>query len=179
MDRILILSGPFQKSSARKEYSCNFCLKSFGGSSLLNLHLKTHRGPKLFGCPKCIKNFRNRRSFKAHLKSAHADEPGGSVKPRKLRKPKNGLKKKVASVLNKPKQVRSRLSGRDSNPRCRVTAIKSERVKVEAPEESDPLEVSGSWPDPLNYLEAELNVKGEVLESEPMTTIFIKEEPIC
>ena len=60
-----------------------------------------------------------------------------------------------------------------------MTAIKSERVKVEAPEESDPLEVSGSRPDPLNYLEAELNVKEEVLEPEPMTTIFIKEEPIC
>ncbi len=56
----------------RKEYDCGFCLKSFGGSSLLTIHLKTHKGPNPFECPDCIRNFSHKEAFESHFNKHHS-----------------------------------------------------------------------------------------------------------
>jgi uncharacterized C2H2 Zn-finger protein len=173
----------FQKSPVQRDYSCSFCMKTFGGSSLLSMHLKTHRGPKLFECPKCIKNFRQKRSFKAHLKAAHGEPaPSEHFKRKSRNLPKK--KKKVAPISTRGKRgpKSSKKSKVSSNFFDEIVKIKVERgtFEVEEPEE-DPLEVagcSGSKLDPSKFLETELRVKEEIFQSNCSTAVFIKEEPI-
>ena len=44
-------AATLKRKKKKKIYSCHFCLKAFGGSCLLTIHLKSHSGNKPFECP--------------------------------------------------------------------------------------------------------------------------------
>ena len=175
----------FQKSPILREYVCNFCLKSYGGSSLLSLHLRTHRGPYPYECPKCFKNFRNKRAFQLHLSKNHGVDSKKNKEDRtKPRAGQNGKQK--SSNLNSTEDKNE--SGKE------LFLIDVERtksfIKVESNDDSEFDSVvvgaagSGSAVDdgPELKLDPSMFLKTEMkegsFETDSSNFISIKEEPI-
>ena len=52
----------------RRKYDCKKCKMSFGGTSLLAIHMRSHTGSKPFACKVCRKTFMCNAALKKHAR---------------------------------------------------------------------------------------------------------------
>ncbi|XP_037051690.1 protein suppressor of hairy wing [Bradysia coprophila] len=69
------LRGHMGKPTRRKDYQCPYCEKSFYGSSLLNIHIRTHTGEKPFLCDLCEKSFPSNGALRKHRRMHTGERP--------------------------------------------------------------------------------------------------------
>lgn len=69
------LRGHMGQPTRRKDYQCPYCDKSFYGSSLLNIHIRTHTGEKPFLCDLCEKSFPSNGALRKHRRMHTGEKP--------------------------------------------------------------------------------------------------------
>ncbi|KAJ6647300.1 Protein suppressor of hairy wing, partial [Pseudolycoriella hygida] len=69
------LRGHMGQPTRRKDYQCPYCDKSFYGSSLLNIHIRTHTGEKPFVCDLCQKSFPSNGALRKHRRMHTGEKP--------------------------------------------------------------------------------------------------------
>ena len=66
---------PNQRSSQKKSFKCLYCEKSFGKSSHLRDHHRTHSGERPFVCKYCSKAFSQFSNLRTHLRIHTGEKP--------------------------------------------------------------------------------------------------------
>uniref|UniRef100_A0A182N6N8 C2H2-type domain-containing protein n=1 Tax=Anopheles dirus TaxID=7168 RepID=A0A182N6N8_9DIPT len=63
------------QGARKRDYQCPYCVKSFYGSSLLNIHIRTHTGEKPFPCDLCPMSFPSTGALRKHRRKHTGERP--------------------------------------------------------------------------------------------------------